>query len=164
MTITSFNPIHSVFWLVLVFIQSAFLLVSIGFEFIGLMLIIIYVGAIAILFLFVIMMLDILQLSKISRVYHIFPILFILTSQLIVIYFNAEFSENHWYWLWNNNLLDQIHSLGISIYSDFSLMFILISVLLLIAMVGAIVLTLESGEITRRQILTYQHQRNNSWT
>ncbi len=162
MTITSFNPIHSVFWLVVVFIQSACFLLSMGYEFLGLMLIIIYVGAIAILFLFVIMMLDIIQLSKVSRLYHIFPIIIMVLLQLILLV-NYNITQVTWNLLWNFNFVDPIHSLGGVLYSDFSLMFILISILLLIAMIGAIVLTLESGEITKRQLLTSQHQRNNSW-
>lgn len=162
MTITSFNPIHSVFWLVVVFIQSACFMLTLGFEFLGFMLIIIYVGAITILFLFVIMMLDIIQISKISRVYHIFPILILIISQFL---FSIEYSWIKLPWTnnWEFNFTNQIHSLGGIIYSDYALLFILISILLLIAMVGAIVLTLEIGHITKRQYLTIQHQRNNSW-
>lgn len=51
-----------------------------------------------------------------------------------------------------------------TIYNDLSLVFIVISILLLVAMIGAIVLTLETNEITRKQGLSLQHQRNNSWT
>lgn len=166
MTITSFNPIHSVFWLVLVFIQSASLLISLKFEFLGLMLIIIYVGAIAILFLFVIMMLDIFQLSKIMKVYHIFPILILLSYQLYI-----SKIENLGINFFINNIINwefqyksQIHILSQILYGEYSLPFILISILLLIAMVGAIVLTLENSLITKKQYLSVQHHRNNSWT
>ena len=83
MTITSFNPIHSVFWLVIVFLESSCLLLSLNFDFIGLILIIIYVGAIAILFLFVIMMLDIYQLKKTFHVLHIFPIILLILTYIL---------------------------------------------------------------------------------
>lgn len=77
MTISSTNPIHSVFWLVLVFVYTATILLCMGLEFLGLILVIIYVGAITILFLFVVMMLDILQLRKVNPIGNITPILFI---------------------------------------------------------------------------------------
>lgn len=166
MTITSFNPIHSVFWLVVVFVESASLLLSLGFEFLGLMLIIIYVGAIAILFLFVIMMLDILQLSKITRIYHVFPLLGIILTQLYFSNINilGYISNPQSIISWDFDYKSQIHMLGGILYSDYGLPFIIISILLLIAMVGAIVLTLEAGIITRKQYLSDQHHRNNSWT
>ena len=74
MVITSLNPIHSVFWLVLVFLNSSALLLILGFNFVPLMLVIVYVGAIAILFLFVIMMLDILHLKKTESINNIIPL------------------------------------------------------------------------------------------
>lgn len=92
MTISSYNPIHSVFWLVLVFLQSSILLVSLSYEFLGLMLVIIYVGAIAILFLFVIMMLDIFQISTVVNFNNILPISFLLISQ--VLFMSSNFSSS----------------------------------------------------------------------
>ena len=77
-TIISFNPIHSVIWLVITFLTSAGLLLTLRFEFLALLIIIIYVGAITILFLFVIMMLDILQLKRSESINHIFSLIMIL--------------------------------------------------------------------------------------
>lgn len=166
MTITSFNPIHSVFWLVLVFILSANLLVMMKFDFLGLILIIIYVGAIAILFLFVIMMLDIYQLSKVLNIYHIFPLIILLISQ---IYFFSFKELNYDFYVlgevnWDFVSKSQIDSISQVLYGEYALSFIIISILLLIAMIGAIVLTLENSILTRRQYLSLQHHRNNSWT
>lgn len=169
MTITAINPIHSVFWLVLVFINSAGLLISLKFEFISLMLIIIYVGAITILFLFVIMMLDILQLKKIGFINHIIPIV-VTTGVNIILQIWWIFEENNLFFSWSNMIkewnfesLNHISVLGLLLYTEYAYPFIILSMLLLVAMIGAIVLTLELGIITKRQSLTNQHQRNNSW-
>lgn len=166
MTITSTNPVHSIFWLVLVFLYSAGLLISLNFDFIGLMVIIIYVGAITILFLFVIMMLDIIQLKKITSIFNITPIMFIIFINIIL--------ETWWsLGIKSYNKFDifiipidkfsHINNLGLSLYTEYAYPLLLLSLLLLVAMVGAIVLTLELGFITRKQDLTNQHQRNNSW-
>lgn len=168
MAITSSNPIHSVFWLVLVFLHSAGFLISLGFEFLGLMMVIIYVGAIAILFLFVIMMLDISQLKKITPINNVIPLMFVIFINVIL---NAWWilkgtEKIFYYWKplnWSLNKFTQINLLGVNLYSEYSFPLLILSLLLLIAMVGAIVLTLELGLITKKQILTSQHQRNNSW-
>nr|YP_010889994.1 NADH dehydrogenase subunit 6 [Bargmannia elongata]WJJ69981.1 NADH dehydrogenase subunit 6 [Bargmannia elongata] len=169
MAIISFNPIHSVFWLVFVFLSSSGLLISLGLNFIPLMLVIIYVGAIAILFLFVIMMLDIIQLKEITSITNIIPIIFIVSVNIILellILFKKGFLIDNYinFTSWSFENIDQIYLIGNIIYSNYFYPLLLISLLLLIAMVGAIVLTLELGEITRKQSLCAQHQRNNSWT
>lgn len=165
MTISSYNPIHSVFWLVIVFLQSSILIMSLNYEFLGLMLIIIYVGAIAILFLFVIMMLDIFQLSKIIDFSNILPILFLTLLQVLMIFLIDTTDLKLGYirdWFFKQE--SQIILLSNILYNNFALLFLIISILLLIAMVGAIILTLEINIITKRQNLSIQHQRNNSWT
>nr|CUS58607.1 TPA: NADH dehydrogenase subunit 6 [Podocoryna carnea] len=169
MTITSSNPIHSVFWLVLVFIYSSGFLISMRFEFLALMMIIIYVGAIAILFLFVIMMLDIVQLRKITSVNNVFPILFLIGVNILLeswwlFKYNDSFSSFKGFFNdLNTEILNHVNSLAINLYTDYAIPFLIISLLLLIAMIGAIVLTLELSLITRKQSLSSQHQRNNSW-
>lgn len=164
MTITSLNPIHSVFWLVITFIQSSLILLNLNFDFIGLILVIIYVGAIAILFLFVIMMLDVFQLSSISKVYHLFPILILITGILcLTTDLNLVSNTDTLVWTWKFNYYSQLESLGQVFYSEYAVPLILISILLLVAMIAAILLTLDVSPITRRQYLITQHQRNNSW-
>ena len=128
------------------------------------MLIIVYVGAIAILFLFVIMMLDVLQLRRVESISNIIPIVicvFVNILTYILLYFKGfniftNFSNST---LWNLNSESQIHFIAKSLYSFYSYPFIIISLLLLVAMVGAIILVLDLGLITRRQVLTEQHQR-----
>ena len=168
-TITSINPIHSVFWLVLVFINSAGLLITLNFDFIALMLIIIYVGAITILFLFVIMMLDIIQLKKINSINHIIPIIIILGFNLITqsLWIISENNLNFLSYInhkeWEFEIINHISLLGLILYTEYYYPFIILSILLLVAMIGAIVLTLESSIITKKQNLSDQHKRNNSW-
>jgi len=166
MAISSLNPIHSIFWLVLVFIYSAGLLISLNFEFIALMIIIIYVGAITILFLFVIMMIDITQLTKISSINNIIPLMLIIFVNILLqswwilkssyFYYNTKFFK----WEFNKS---HIINIGNNLYSEYALPLLLLSLLLLIAMVGAILLTLELNLIIKKQDLSNQHQRNNSW-
>ena len=168
MAVTSSNPIHSVFWLVLVFIYSSGFLISLGFEFLALMIIIIYVGAIAILFLFVIMMLDVAQLRKISSINNIIPIIFIIFTNILLeswwlLKKETSFLVVNKYYNWDLNILNHINNLGLNLYSEYAYPLLILSLLLLVAMVGAIVLTLELGIITRKQSLETQHHRNNSW-
>jgi len=164
MVITSLNPIHSVFWLVLVFLNTSGLLLLIGFNFIPLMLIIVYVGAIAILFLFVIMMLDILQLRRVETISNIIPIVLCVFTNLLTHVFLYFKDSDFLVHVTNRSgiYLDhdsQINSIAKVLYSLYAYPFIIISLLLLVAMVGAIVLVLDLGIITRRQLLTDQHQR-----
>lgn len=164
MVISSLNPIHCVFWLVLVFLNASILLIMIGFSFIPLMLIVVYVGAIAILFLFVIMMLDVLQLKKIDSISNIIPIvscIFINVLSYVILYFK---DYNIMLKLssvisWDLNSESQINTIAKSLYSFYGYPFIIISLLLLVAMIGAIILVLDLSVITRRQDLANQHQR-----
>lgn len=164
MVITSLNPIHSVFWLVLVFLNSSALLMLMGFNFIPLMLIIVYVGAIAILFLFVIMMLDILQLRNLESISNIIPLLIFLFVNIftnILLYFKGSnlLTNFNDFNTWELEISSQIDFIAKILYSYYSYPFILISLLLLIAMIGAIILVLDLGSITKRQKLSDQHQR-----
>jgi NADH:ubiquinone oxidoreductase subunit 6 (subunit J) len=168
MTISSTNPIHSVFWLVLVFIYTAAILLSMGLEFLGLILVVIYVGAITILFLFVVMMLDILQLRKVSPIGNITPVLFILFGIVLSqVWFSLGKSQVEIYTtssFESTSVLTDLQDLSLLLYNEFTLPLLLISLLLLVAMIGAIVLTLDLQHITRRQSLAEQHHRNDSWT
>ena len=164
MVITSLNPIHSVFWLVLVFLNTSSLLILLGFSFIPLMLIIVYVGAIAILFLFVIMMLDVLQLRRIETISNIIPlVLFVfinVLSQLLLYFKNYNLIINISNMnLWQLGNSSQINNIAKVIYSFYGYPFIIISLLLLVAMIGAIILVLDLSVITRKQTLVEQHQR-----
>lgn len=167
MTINFTNPMYSVFWLVLLFIIVSGFLILIGFDFIPLLIILIYVGALAILFLFVIMMLDIFQLNSNENINNITPIILITLSLLISRYY---FTYETWKVFQDLDKIDNfeflslsfIQNISILLYSEFWLYFILISLLLLIAMFGVIILNLEKP-YSLNQHLIKQHHRNNSW-
>ena len=162
-TILSINPIHSLVWLVITFLQSAIVLIGLHIDYIALILILIYVGAIAILFLFVIMMLDLMDYSEgISFGFWIPHILLFLNVFLYIIH--PQFPiDSVSIWTWPLELNSQVQMIAYTLYIDYAFILIMISLVLLIAMIGAILLTLELGIITKRQTLSQQHQRNNSW-
>nr|YP_009300654.1 NADH dehydrogenase subunit 6 [Turritopsis dohrnii]ALK27155.1 NADH dehydrogenase subunit 6 [Turritopsis dohrnii] len=168
MVIISTNPIHSIFWLVLTFIYSACFILVLKFDFISLMLIIIYVGAITILFLFVIMMVDTLQLRKIVKIENIIPLVFIIFLNMFIsswwLVKSNRFNEKSFSLEWDLEYISYINNLSLNLYVNYWFSLLVISLLLLIAMIGAIILTLETSLITRKQNLSKQHQRNNSWT
>jgi NADH:ubiquinone oxidoreductase subunit 6 (subunit J) len=152
---------------VLVFINTAGLLLLMGLEFLGLILVVIYIGAITILFLFVVMMLDILQLRAIDPIGNIIPILISLFGLII---------SQVWFFFSNNktNLefisifepttkLNDLQCISIHLYTELAFPLLVISILLLVAMIGAIVLTLDAQELTRKQVLAVQHQREKTW-
>jgi len=113
-------------------------------------------------------MLDIIQLRKLTPINNITPLIIIIFSIIInEIWWILRGSEKVAYIInyleWDLNKLNHINLLGTNLYSEYAYPLLILSLLLLIAMIGAIVLTLELGIITRKQILTTQHQRNNSW-
>ncbi len=163
--LTSRNHVHSVMFLILVFVSAAGILLYLGAEFIALIFIIIYVGAIAVLFLFIVMMLDIkINRSKNNVMQYVpfgilFASLFILEFYLSIdkLILNVPFKNNNisWYLLIDN--LTNIELLGQVLYQEYVICFLLCGILLLIAMLGAIVLTLNfrsqrTNEITTKQL------------
>lgn len=167
--LTSKNHVHSVMFLILVFISAAGILLYLGAEFIAIIFIIIYVGAIAVLFLFIVMMLDI----KINRTKNnimqyvpfgvMFASLFIIEFYISVddLILNLPFKNNNlsWYLIIDN--LTNIELLGQVLYQEYILCFLLCGVLLLIAMLGAIVLTLNFRSERTNEIATKQLSRGN---
>ena len=149
------NPIHSVLFLVLVFCNSAGLLLLFGIEFLSIMLIIIYVGAIAILFLFVVMMLDIEIISKNKNDFnnYIFFCIFIFFSFFLETYITSVgiFSENiinnsstnYTQWIILLDTISNISTLGQVIYTYYLAYFLIAGIVLLIALIGAVTLTHE---------------------
>lgn len=167
LVISAQNPVHSVFFLVLVFLTSAFLLFLLEIEFISLLFVLVYVGAIAILFLFVVMMLDI----KIAKHEKDFLVYSPLGSFLGVIFFLEIFlslQENSvpfsplqareiytdWFVLMDN--LTNIEVLGQLLYTYYFFYFLVAGIILLVAMVGAIVLTLNFTQKAKHQFVFKQ--------
>nr|AER54546.1 NADH dehydrogenase subunit 6 [Millepora sp. EK-2011] len=163
-SILSHNPIHSVFWLVLLFIQSAILSIMLAYEYLGFVIVIIYIGAIAILFLFVIMMLDIFQLKVVTQFNNMIPIIILVCWEFcfgVKMQFYVEIYRQTQDW----RLDYDSHALllGKTIYNDLGFLLVITSFLLLVSMIGAIIITLEINELTKKQNLSSQHYRNNSW-
>lgn len=160
MVISSNNPIHSVFYLVLVFACASVLLILLGIEFLSVLLMIVYVGAIAILFLFVVMMLNIKLVEYVENTSRYVPIGFIIGIIFIyemyklvseeIISGPADTYENNIEYF-KIAIKTNIAEIGSILYTEYVVWFILASMILLVAMVGAIVLTLGHGSGIRRQ-------------
>lgn len=163
----SSNPVHSALFLILVFFHSALFVLLLDLEFLALIFILIYVGAIMVLVLFIIMMLDIKQTATSLNMYYYFFI-----SGIFLVFFSVEFlyfisldlvdiPENSLldYLNWYNLILESsnIKTLGSYLYTYFSFFFLLAGIVLLIAMIGAISLTLpESLSTESKHQLLYK--------
>ena len=168
MVITFKNTVHSVFFLILTFITVGCLFIMIGAEFLGMILLIVYVGAVAVLFLFVVMMLNVAEKkntdSSSNKSTHV-PIgiivsLVVLLEVLVVIggwQYKSDFikTEN----LDIQSELTNTHLLGNVIYTDYIHLFQVAGVILLLAMIGAIVLTYRKREGVKRQSYINQISR-----
>ena len=172
MVTASKNTVHSVFFLILDFISVSCLFIMIGAEFLGMIMLIVYVGAVAVLFLFVVMMLNVAQqknqwfLSE-SSSKHI-PIGIIIS---IVIFFELIIVIGGWKYkpeLLNSNNFNTLseitntHSLGQILYTDYIHVFQISGMILLIAMIGAIVLTFRQREGVKKQSYIKQISRERS--
>lgn len=165
LVITARNPVHSVLFLILAFFNAAGLFVLMGAEFIAMILVIVYVGAVAVLFLFVVMMLDIsfADLRKGAMQYVPLGLVTggILLLELISVFAAWKFSPEV-----DKNLVsptpDNItntEALGRLIYTDYALAFQAAGLVLLVAMIGAIVLTHRYRPDVRRQKVSVQNAR-----
>ncbi len=168
--ITARNPVHSVLFLILAFFNAAGLFVMLGAEFVAMILVIVYVGAVAVLFLFVVMMLDIdfSNLRKGSMQY--IPIGLtvggILVFELIAVYtywvFAGDASQNIDLPISAEAGATNSHQLGLVLYTDYIVPFQLSGLILFVAMVGAIVLTLRKRPNVQKQNVADQHARDKS--
>jgi NADH dehydrogenase subunit J (EC 1.6.5.3) len=173
MVTASKNTVHSVFFLILDFISISCLFIMIGAEFLGMIMLIVYVGAVAVLFLFVVMMLNVAQQknqwflsSQSSR--HI-PIGLIISTiiffELIIVIggwkYKPELFEN----INSTSSFEEVsntHSLGQILYTDYIHVFQISGMILLVAMIGAIVLTFRQREGIKKQNYIKQISRERS--
>ncbi len=164
LVISARNPVHSVLFLILAFFNAAGLFILLGAEFIALILVIVYVGAVAVLFLFVVMMLDIsfADLRKGAMQYVPLGVLLggVLLAELITIYGAWRFSPDS-----ANSLasptpeIPNTQALGMLLYTDYVFIFQVSGLVLLVAMVGAIVLTHRVRSGVRHQKVADQVDR-----
>jgi NADH-quinone oxidoreductase subunit J len=167
MVISARNPVHSVLFLILAFFNAAGLFILMGAEFIAMILVVVYVGAVAVLFLFVVMMLDI----SFSELRHGF-LQYLPMGGLIGVVLLVELLTIVVGWLISPQVgevrahptppIDQLtntHAIGRILYTDYIYLFQAAGMVLLVAMIGAIVLTLRSREGVKKQRIATQLAR-----
>ncbi len=162
------NPVHSVLWLILAFFAAAGLFVLLGAEFVAMLMLIVYVGAVMVLFLFVVMMLDVDFAELRAEMAKLLPVgllvAVVLLVQLGFVFGGWEVSEQAL------SLraavapapaeIDNTTALGLLLYTKYVLLFQLAGLVLLVAMVGAIVLTLRKRVAVKRQDALVQIYRD----
>ena len=168
--VLSRNPVHSVLWLILTFFGASGLFILLGAEFLALILMIVYVGAVAVLFMFVVMMLNINFKEIKSRLTKYLPlgvlIGLVLFVELGLVFgdFVPTLSPKGDKNLLINEEIENTRQLGLVLYTDFIIYFQLAGIVLLIAMLGAIVLTHQRRKDVKKQDILTQIYRdpNNS--
>jgi NADH-quinone oxidoreductase subunit J len=167
-TVISRNPVHSVLWLILSFLSAAGLFVLLGAEFVAMLLIIVYVGAVAVLFLFVVMMLDVDFAELKAEMAKYLPL-----GLLIAVIVLMQLAMAFGVWTTADGVAlatvpDAIagggehntQALGLILYDKYFLLFQLAGLILLVAMMGAIVLTLRHRVDIKRQNILQQMYRD----
>ena len=162
------NPVHSVLWLILAFLSAAGLFVLLGAEFVAMLLIIVYVGAVAVLFLFVVMMLDIDFAELKGEMARYMPL-----ALLVGVIILMQLALGLGAWVQADGALglrqavapapDQVENtraLGLLIYDKYIYLFQAAALILLVAMIGAIVLTLRHRKDVKRQNVLHQMWRD----
>ncbi len=156
--IFSKNPVNSVLFLVLAFLNSTFLFILIGAEFVGIILAIVYIGAVAILFLFVVMMLDIQKTTLMLNIKKYIPIAIVFASIILAeiiyltIYKSSKVNPDTIIRYENNT-----EQIGDVLYTKYFIDFQLSGIVLLLAMIGAIVLTHVYRPSIKRQNIEKQN-------
>ncbi|MGY3439559.1 MULTISPECIES: NADH-quinone oxidoreductase subunit J [unclassified Marinovum] len=165
-TVISRNPVHSVLWLILAFLSSAGLFVLLGAEFVAMLLIIVYVGAVMVLFLFVVMMLDVDFAELKAEMARYMPLALLIGVVLLMQFAmavgawqTAEVAEGLRTQVTPTDV-HNTHALGVILYDDYFLLFQLSGLILLVAMIGAIVLTLRHRKDVKRQNVLAQMYRD----
>ena len=159
--ISSRNPVHSVFFLILAFVNSAGIFVLAGAEFLAMILLIVYVGAVAVLFLFVVMMLNI-GVEEIKTQAKKYMFSGILVAIILLLELVFSFSNLDIIYQKSNNAVNEAsntHEIGKILYTDYFLPFQIAGCILLVAMLGAIILTLRKREGVLRQDISEQITR-----
>jgi NADH-quinone oxidoreductase subunit J len=168
MVIASRNPVHSVLFLILAFVNAAGLFMLMGAEFLAMILIVVYVGAVAVLFLFVVMMLDV-DFAELREGF----LAYLPIGALIGIVLLAELITVVFAWAIEPNMaitapipplrdVSNTEALGLVLYTRYVYFFQAAGIILLVAMIGAIVLTLQHKPNVRRQNIADQVARRPS--
>ena len=170
MVTASKNTVHSVFFLILDFISISCLFIMVGAEFLGMIILIVYVGAVAVLFLFVVMMLNVAEQKQSwfigKKSTHIptgLIVSVIIFLELLVVVGGWKYKDG----LMNSNSLtisniSNTHQLGLVMYTDYILYFQIAGIILLLSMIGAILLTFRKRPGVKRQSYVKQISREPS--
>ena len=165
-TVISRNPVHSVLWLILSFISAAGLFVLLGAEFVAMLLVIVYVGAVAVLFLFVVMMLDVDFAELKAEMARYMPLALLIGTILLMqlglaygVWQSADGAEAARAAITPDGVQNTA-ALGLLIYDKYILLFQLAGLILLVAMIGAIMLTLRHRRDIKRQDVLQQMWRD----
>ena len=172
MVIASRNPVHSVLFLILAFFNAAGLFVLLGAEFLAMILVVVYVGAVAVLFLFVVMMLDVNIAELRQGFLQYLPVggligLILLVELAMVVgawAISPEAGASARLPIPPPDQVTNTEALGRVLYDDYVYLFQIAGLILLVAMIGAIVLTLRQREGVRRQSIARQVGRPRSET
>lgn len=165
MVIASRNPVHSVLFLILTFVNASGLFILIGAEYLAMLLVVVYVGAVAVLFLFVVMMLDVDFVELRQGFLQYLPV-----GVLVGLVFLAELVLVLGTWTFGEGVTGAVASsaapgasnavqIGRVLYTDYVFFFQAAGLILLVAMIGAIVLTLRHKENVKRQSVPVQNAR-----
>ena len=167
MVIISKNPVHSVLYLILSFVNASGLFILLGAEFLAMILVIVYVGAVAVLFLFVVMMLDINFVKLREGFFQYLPfgalLGLVLFIELIMIFFSNQLNDNSL--IKYNSLptfkkIENTKELGSVLYTKYFYLFQIAGLILLVAMIGSIVLTLRERMGVKKQSISRQIDTN----
>lgn len=174
MTIAASNPVHSVFYLIFTFVNVSALFFLLGVEFLAVIFLIVYVGAVSILFLFVVMMLNIKlvewteSLTRFVPITLVIGLIFLSQATTVLDSFSntnllsTTSTSSSWLTIefvdWVRSFINFTNAeiLGQFLYTDFSYLFLLSSMILLVAMIGAIILSLDHHRQIKRQDLYSQ--------
>ena len=164
MVISARNPVHSVLFLILSFVNASGLFVLLGAEFLAMILVVVYVGAVAVLFLFVVMMLDInfVKLREGFLQYLPFGALLgiVLIIELGILFLTKSFSENSLSKFVESPVMNEVENtklIGQVLYTEYFYLFQISGLILLVAMVGSITLTLRDRGQVKRQNISQQN-------
>jgi NADH-quinone oxidoreductase subunit J len=164
MVISAKNPVHSVLFLILSFVNASGLFVLLGAEFLAMILVVVYVGAVAVLFLFVVMMLDInfIKLREGFLQYLPFGALLgiVLIAELGILFLTKSFSQNNLITYSYFPAITEIENtkmLGSVLYTKYFFLFQISGLILLVAMIGSITLTLRYKDKSKKQIIYNQN-------
>ncbi|MGY6535973.1 MAG: NADH-quinone oxidoreductase subunit J [Pararhodobacter sp.] len=168
LVVTARNPVHSVLWLILAFLSAAGLFVLLGAEFLAMLMLIVYVGAVAVLFLFVVMMLDVDFAALKAEMARYFPL-----ASLIGLVILMQLALLYGSWVQADGApglrqavtpdmaqIENTRALGLILYDQYFLPFQMSGLILLVAMIGAIVLTLRHRVHVKRQDVLAQMYRD----